>query len=272
MYKIFYFVSWLICLLPLSNAYSTPGAYERLFYYYAYLADVSINNGRASTIATGWRCGSNCDFNHFVHWINDFDSLNVIDGKHPPIPLVATDDKENKRPDPEATARKLVLMSESGTFKIGSETFTWKKVGLTGHFNTARIVQGNDNLDTLIAQVSKFLAGNRDRLSAEDLNALNTLSQRIHFHRVLASSEKQADQLEKAGKNVVYQEKHLHDLPGGRVTTYQLVDRQATEDANGGRTKFNHKDWYDHEFSDPGHVGRIESAKQARVDLGRCSL
>lgn len=266
-------ISLLTCFLPLSIAYSTPGAYERLFYYYAYLADVSINNGRASTIATGWRCGSNCDFNHFVHWINEWDSLNA-DGKgnHPPIPNVATDPKENKRPDPDSTARKLGQMSESGTFKMGSDTVTWKRVGLTGHFNTARIVQGNDNLDTLIAQVSKFLGGNLDRISAEDLSVLNKLVSRVHFHRVLASSDKQAEQLVKEGKVVEYKDKHLHDRAGGGVTDYQLVDRQATENANGGRTKFNHKQWYDTSFQDPGHVGRIQSAAQARVDLGRCSI
>jgi hypothetical protein len=232
-------IAFLICILPFATPYALPGAYERVFYYYAYLADVQIH-GHATTIATGWHCGSNRDFNHCVHWINEFDLKTNFEGekgKVPPVPVILSDVEENKRPDPDSAAKRLEQLSEMGTFEINSKTFEWKKVVLTGHYKTERIVGSARTLDTLITQVAGFLGGNRDKISVENLAALNRLVQRIHFHRVVASSEKAAEHLEdKNGKVVRYKNKILFDR-GSRQpgTTFQVIDIHATEQANGGK-------------------------------------
>lgn len=61
-------------LLSFSAAYSTPGAYERMWLYYSYLADVELGGGTAPMIAAG--CpksmgtgGKPCSFNQFVAYI-----------------------------------------------------------------------------------------------------------------------------------------------------------------------------------------------------------
>lgn len=50
----------------IAAAYSTPGAYERLLYYYAYKLD---NMGGGRTIAGGCKPGGVCSFDEFVHFI-----------------------------------------------------------------------------------------------------------------------------------------------------------------------------------------------------------
>ncbi|KID95399.1 Heat-labile enterotoxin, A chain, partial [Metarhizium majus ARSEF 297] len=85
----------------IAAAYSTPGAYERLLYYYAYKLD---NMGGGKTIAGGCKPGGVCGFDEFVHF---------IEGRGPSEATVKITSEEF--PPIEPTVELLVKAGKTGT-------------------------------------------------------------------------------------------------------------------------------------------------------------
>ena len=62
--------TFMICVLSSVNAYGLYGGYERVFYYYAYLADAKIHNDRPKSIAAGCSNSGKCDYDNFIKFVN----------------------------------------------------------------------------------------------------------------------------------------------------------------------------------------------------------
>lgn len=74
------FVALLIPFLGLLSAYGLTGAYERLFYYSAYLIDSDLQNGgQPSKIAPGCSKKGPCSFRDFVAFIENSALDNQLD-------------------------------------------------------------------------------------------------------------------------------------------------------------------------------------------------
>lgn len=106
----------LVCFLSVfADAYSEPGAWERLFYYYSYLADVAISGGKhPSKIAIGCsrHLDRKCTFNEFIKFI---DGSKAEDKAK--LDFNITPDE---RPDLRATAQKLIDRKITGTLNVNS--------------------------------------------------------------------------------------------------------------------------------------------------------
>lgn len=88
----------------LVSAYGSYGAYERMFFYYAYLIDADLNDGTPKKIAPDCKKnGGKCSFNEFIGYIND------IKGNPPSITT-------NPTPPVDATADSLVQGSYTGEY------------------------------------------------------------------------------------------------------------------------------------------------------------
>lgn len=95
-------------LLFRASAFDVPGSYERVWYYYAYLADVQLGQGVAPKIAAG--CpkvmstgGKPCSFNQFMAY---------IEGKTEPYSLTT-----EQMPDVDTAAKLLQSNEITGQYK-----------------------------------------------------------------------------------------------------------------------------------------------------------
>jgi hypothetical protein len=88
-------------------AYDEPGAYERVFLWYA--REIDIQSGRAPRIAPG--CPKPCSFNQFVGYIND--------------PLIASpgpqilDDANDRLPKVSTAVKGILAKGMTGPYEFG---------------------------------------------------------------------------------------------------------------------------------------------------------
>lgn len=128
-----------LLLVGKATAYSTTGAYERLWYYYAYLVDTDGGKTAATKIAPGCSSFMNtkgrkpCSFNEFIEYIAR------IEKDAPKPDFKVTNDLA---PDLEETAKLL------------------QEKGLTGPYHNYRIREGINNVNAYgVAQVMESITG-----------------------------------------------------------------------------------------------------------------
>lgn len=125
----------------IAAAYSTPGAYERLLYYYAYKLD---NMGGGKTIAGGCKPGGVCSFDEFVHF---------IEGRGPSEATVKITSEEF--PPIEPTVELLV------------------KAGKTGSIAESRIISNAKDYPDLFKKLGTNLSGILQKTQGFKHNTLN---------------------------------------------------------------------------------------------------
>ncbi len=103
----------------LVSAYGSYGAYERMYFYYAYTIDAELNgNGGKLKIAPGCKKGGVCSFDEFVGYINNLDKTpSITKEKHPPVDATA-DKLVSKQLTGEYNQDKILPGTGTGSGKI----------------------------------------------------------------------------------------------------------------------------------------------------------
>jgi hypothetical protein len=66
-------IALIFYVLSSVDAFGLYGGYERMFYYYAHLADAKVHGGKAQMIAAGCRKSGICNFNGFIQFVNELE-------------------------------------------------------------------------------------------------------------------------------------------------------------------------------------------------------
>ncbi|KAI9778946.1 MAG: hypothetical protein M1816_003794 [Peltula sp. TS41687] len=234
-----YMVGWV-------SAYGSYGAYERMFFYYAYLIDADLNDGKPQKIARGCRSkrgGGQCSFNEFIEYISE------IKGGTPSITT-------SPRPVVDATADLLV------------------QGGYTGAYNqdkiSAGVGTGSGTIPKLFDQVSAFIGGNLEggklESAKENLGAARVAMQRVQFLRSYENSKALKAWLEGRGVTVSTKTKILND---GKNEQYEFVDVSTTDRKNGGSGVAGLvENFYN---QDPSHRNNVVSSFNSLAKIGGCT-
>jgi hypothetical protein len=195
-------------LATLLSAGGLAGAYERVYFYYAYLIDIETNGGTPSTIATGCRgaSGGTCNFNEFMAHIDKYPQSvpsNILSDRLPSLDVAA-----------------------HGLFVDR----------VTGDYNTAAILEGEDRAQRVITGVAKFLQPILPAIDPQNTDqkqmkaAVQRAPDRIRFFRQQARTDPIREALAEVDPHadVVTIEKTI--MTDG--TPYEFVDEDATAKAN----------------------------------------
>ncbi|EEP81861.1 predicted protein [Uncinocarpus reesii 1704] len=216
-------------LASVAQGYSIPGGYERCMFYYAYLLDCKINDGKPTTIGTGCAKvlgtgGTPCSMNQFLEFIMDPSKpANVFSGKYPEIPPL------------EDTAKKVVDGDFAGPVTPGRV-----------HTDGGK----SKDYDKLLAKVTDFIAQKLPKAD-EDLRkeAKNSVL-RIFTSRVEATSRTFFE------NNSDIEPKYQKKSRGG--IEYQTIDPQETLRANPNLTRAQLKERFD-ENAKGGHSNNVRA-------------
>jgi len=120
---------WVIltCLAASVQGFGLAGAYERMFYYYAYLLDHSLPNPK---LANG--CPNGCSFDEFIKYIGQLKELPQITNE--------------KYPDIHQTAKRMYDMHQSTPNSV-----------LLGNYQSQRVAESAGNVANLISEVAAIL-------------------------------------------------------------------------------------------------------------------
>ncbi|KAJ7059463.1 hypothetical protein C8F01DRAFT_1144733 [Mycena amicta] len=238
----------LLTLVSYVAAYAAPGAYERLWFYYAYLVDVS-NGGVATKIATGCVVametgGKPCTFNQFVQYINA---------------------------DP---AAKDFAVTSDAMPNVETTVQTLQDKGLTGAYNPSKIrgdVGRNGGVAALFKSISGFLDPSGPVSSADPAikTALRDATTGVARTRLAASVEDLGKVL---GTQGIVMETRPVPLFDGATEMVDWIDGRTTA-TNAGITmdslKATVKAWKDKELS---HWNNIMEAKAAAAKMSAACL
>ncbi|KXT03384.1 hypothetical protein AC578_4014 [Pseudocercospora eumusae] len=204
------------CSFRSTFAFSTPGAYERMLYYYAYLVDTA-DGSTGSKIAVGCANAMNtkgrpCTFNQFIDYINDNTNPKGID---------ITSDKE---PDVQRTA---ALLQENN---------------LCGGYDYKKIrsdVSQREATAKLFLSVQQFLEGTASGASTAIKEGLQQASQGISQGRKAGATDHVEAKLKEKGIVMVRRQQPIFqgatemvEVPDPGATRIQNnLSRQQVEDA-----------------------------------------
>jgi hypothetical protein len=234
---LFFFVVYLVTL---STAYDLPGAYERLYYYYAYLIDCQLNGDVPKTMAPG--CAKylkikekRCNFNQFLEYITKPSTDSTLDFN------IAT-----KEPPPlEETANKLILSKNTGTY-------------LTPRIH--KDIQKNNDVEGVFRAVGNFVAGQISKLPNDDLKTpARDAIKAVWFNRMTASSNSLVEWITKSYPGLDFKYKETEFGTAGKVT---LFDGVNTAKANPGQVTVDDLTAQRLAWRDPKHLANIKSAEE----------
>ncbi|KAK7741778.1 hypothetical protein SLS53_004842 [Cytospora paraplurivora] len=234
----------LTLLTGFCSAYSTPGAYERVWYYYAYLIDASLSGtgGLPSKIASGCAKvmgtgGKKCNFNQFVTYIEEKENKSLY-----------TMDVGDDPPDVEKAARACVAADATGTYK-------WKRIVSTASTTSGVFKAVGNYLQGVIPAVDD------DTLKAGARNAVAA----IKTTRQAGMSEDMESRLANAGIEIKYRENvPIFDGATETVTVFSKADTLASNEGTGKLINEVLRDWQAEEVE---HAANIFEANKAATGI-----
>lgn len=209
----------ILALTGKAAAFAEAGAYERLWYYYAYLLDTNGGTKKADKIAVD--CYKNlpknqkanaCNFNQFIKHITTIDTNN---------PRTDFEVTKNLAPDVDATAKKLTDMALTGLYDVNK---IYK--GITG--------SGAAGTSALMNHLNNFVSGKLADAPQAYQDAIQKATTAVYRCRQEASWRTQRAQLEKQGFVVKTSSVPVFD---GATETIEMLDHEATEEASEGKVK-----------------------------------
>ncbi|PPQ99593.1 hypothetical protein CVT24_005171 [Panaeolus cyanescens] len=234
-------VFFFICsLVGVVRAYSIPGGYERVMFYYAYLMDCQLNGGTPKTIAV--KCGKTpCTFDAFLRYIM----------KEPPATIDIFSKPYPAIPPLQETALAVIDNDLAGGVD-------------PSHVHTDAVK--NDKYEKLLNKVSDFVGGKyfSDTLPQELRDGGKQAMQRI----LVARKEAQHTSFFEKAPGSAYTPKYTEPKPSLYGIEYLKIDPKATVAANPGlEYKTFVTEWKAH--IDEGHQGNINAlSKQLElIDL-----
>ncbi|KAF9047765.1 hypothetical protein BJ165DRAFT_1403407 [Panaeolus papilionaceus] len=226
-------VFFFICsLVGVVRAYSIPGGYERVMFYYAYLMDCQLNGGTPKTIAA--KCSKSatpCTFDNFLRYIM----------KEPPATIDIFSDAYPAIPPLQDTALAVIDNNLAGAVD-------------PSHVHTDAVK--NDVYEKLLNKVSDFVAGKyfSDSLPQELRDGGKEAMQRI----LVARKEAQHTSFFNKAPGSAYTPKYQDPKPTLYGIEYSKIDPAATVAANPGLDRQTFvSQWKAH--IDEGHQGNIDA-------------
>lgn len=233
---------FLAYLLGCVCAYATYGAYERMYYYYAYLIDADIN-GQPSKVAKGCNKNRKCTFDEFLKFIN--------------LVTPTTSITTAERPDVHKTATALV------------------DAGYTGAYDGRKLWTGveKNGVAALFTQSSIWLEAmhGAGKVKPELLGPLRDSMQLVSFYRNYEGSESMKATLRLKFPGIDIREiERAAVMDGGKEFDKQkFIDPLPTIKANPGIPDLK-KQIIALRDSDPTHTANVQESKAARLRIG-CS-
>ncbi|KAL6860701.1 hypothetical protein ACO1O0_004735 [Amphichorda felina] len=199
---------WATCL-GVASGYSMPGGYERMMFYYAYVAECKETKNNPTQIAAGCAKTPNvCSFDRFMEYIlpqtNPSTKVNIHDKGHDDLP------------DIDSTARKL------------------NDAGLTGAVVNGRVWRGaSNNWAEVLSKVGGYIARSvdSDNIPMDVRKGMAKSMKMVYGQRMEAS----AISWNPEGRVVILKTVDTYGVP------YQTLDAKETMERNPGwdfRTEF----------------------------------
>ncbi|KAJ5561541.1 hypothetical protein N7535_003997 [Penicillium sp. DV-2018c] len=190
------------------SAYGSHGAYERVFYWYAYQVDADVHNGIPQIIAPACKKRGRCTFEEFIRYIEK--------GQPNVLPKGITG---SMRPD------KMADMLAAQ--------------GFTGTYDGTRLIQGFSDGEQVVTRVMKKI-GSKFRKTAfleaaseksqVNLSEMRLALRRVHFLRNVEYSQDLKRALEK--RDIVVKEKPRAFTYDSRDDPKYVIDMKGTRKAN----------------------------------------
>ncbi|EME81304.1 uncharacterized protein MYCFIDRAFT_198068 [Pseudocercospora fijiensis CIRAD86] len=243
-----FFAAIFLALLVLCNgvnAFSEPGAYERLFFYYAYLVDTQGGTKPANKIATGCAKLSGtrnpaCSFNEFIKYIS-------------PDNKAISDVTRNTAPNVDTTAHLLIEKGITGQYEAGRIRSDVPQ-GMRGATAVAFAMEG----------VSNFLQGqaNLNDYKTELQESANGITR----GRQNASIDQVAEHMRKKGWQLVTRQEQIYQ---GSTMTAAIWDLRQTATENGKSIEETQEMIRNakSEVADENHLNIAKLAKKAAATL-----
>lgn len=254
--KVFSLLS-LAYLATLVSAYGLYGAYERLFFYYAYLIDAEQNGGNAKVIASGCAKAQGatktgkCNFNQFVEYINK-----KAAGQDKPFPVSITTDP---MPDIDKTADALYAAKPPGQTERGL---------YCRDFDFGRIMQKvHTDSGSLTVSVAKYIELTGHSGTKSQLAGARTAITRVQFLRGEANLDAARTAILEARPDAKIFYKTAKLYSGG--PDYTIFNKAET--IGGNPSDWNLQGVVDQmNKDDPVHFDNVAAATESRARMAGC--
>lgn len=226
-----------------THAFGLYGAYERMYFWYAYQADV-IKNGKATWIATGCKPAP-CTFENFLKFISADPNYKV-----PALPGLKS---EGRR----ATDRTVLPLDETARIL--------DRAGVTGQYHGDKIAGAAvSDIPAIFEKVARPLHGVTTEANALHVRNAQEAMERVHFRRLSANINAFKEHMDKTfGKDSL--KTVLVDVPGG-LNGEQHDRPKAKETQDSIRLRPGREEWsFKKEFHE-GFLKRPEVGSQLSTE------